>query len=351
MNAAFSPDQPGAIRQGEDLNVVALQQFLDATTDLGTILHLRQFPSGFSNLTYAVTTQAGEFILRRPPFGAKIKSAHDMGREFQVLTLLRPFFPHVPRPVVFCNDETILGAPFYVMSRLSGVILRAGHAKAGFAPTLLKNLSENLIDQLAAIHAIDVEASGLMELGKPDGYVQRQVSGWVTRYEKSATDRIPEMNAVAAWIQTNLPPTSVPAFLHNDFKYDNVVLRADQLTEIIGILDWEMATVGDPLMDLGATLAYWCEATDPPITRMFNLSWLPGNLTREQVVARYAEKSGRNVSNMTFYYAFGLFKNAVIAQQIYARWKAGYSADSRFAHLLDAVQGLAKQAATAIEKS
>ncbi len=347
----LSPDQPIPVRPGEELNATALQEFLNDHTDIGHIQEIRQFPSGFSNLTYALTTTAGEFILRRPPFGAKIKSAHDMGREFQVLTGLRPHFPRVPRPVVFTEDESVLGAPFYIMSRLPGVILRAHHARAGLAPTLLKALSENMVDQLVAIHAIDVQSSGLIHLGKPEGYVQRQVTGWVTRYEKSATDVIPEMDRVANWIQSHIPPSSPACFLHNDFKYDNVVLDARHLTEIVGVLDWEMATVGDPLMDLGATLAYWCEAEDAPITRMFNISWLPGNLTRQQVVERYREKSKRDVGNMAFYYAFGLFKNAVIAQQIYARWKAGYSSDPRFGSLIDAVKGLAAQAEHAIHKS
>ncbi len=346
----ISTDQPVAVRPGEELPIPALQQYLDGVVDIGIIQDVKQFPHGFSNLTYGLKTSTGDFILRRPPFGANIKSAHDMGREFQVLTLLKPHYPHVPQPVTICNNLEVMGAPFYVMSRLPGVILRAEHARKGIPPDLLKSLSQKLIDNLAALHAIDVHATGLIQLGKPDGYVQRQVEGWVARYKKAETKTIEEMDAVANWLHANIPVSGAPALLHNDYKYDNVVLHPQQLTEMVGVLDWEMATVGDPLMDLGATLAYWCEVGDAPITRLFNISWLPGNLSREEVIHRYAEVSGRDVSRISFYYAFGLFKNAVIAQQIYSRWKAGFTKDPRFGQLIEVVHALAKQAVHAIQK-
>lgn len=345
----IAPDHPIAIRAGEELQLGPLQRFLNASTGIGTIQDVKQFPSGFSNLTYALKTTQGEYILRRPPFGANIKSAHDMGREFQVLTLLGPKYQKVPRPVALCNDLEVMGTPFYIMSRLPGVILRAQHALAGLPHDVLKSLSQQLIDNLVALHSIDVVGSGLIQLGKPDGYVQRQVDGWVARYKKAQTDLIKEMDSVANWIQTNIPTSGTPTFLHNDYKYDNIVFNP-HLTEIVGVLDWEMATVGDPLMDLGATLAYWCEAGDPPITRLFNISWLPGNLTRTELIARYAEQSRRDVCNINFYYAFGLFKNAVIAQQIYSRWKSGFTKDPRFGQLIEAVRALSKQAATVIQK-
>jgi aminoglycoside phosphotransferase (APT) family kinase protein len=348
----LTPDEPGLVRAGEELPLAKLKDFIHAhAPEVGTINHVNQFPSGFSNLTYGLQTNRGEFILRRPPFGANIKSAHDMGREFQVLTLLKPHYSRIPQPMVLCQDESVVGAPFYVMTRLSGVILRAHHTNVNLAPSTLRTLSENLVDNLVQLHSIDIIKSGLVALGKPDGYVQRQVAGWIARYEKAATDAIGDMNAVAEWLPKNLPLTQAPGFLHNDYKYDNVVLDTHNLTNIIGVLDWEMATVGDPLMDVGAALAYWCEPTDAPITRLFNLTWLPGNLSRQEFIDRYARKSGRDVSRISFYYAFGLFKNAVIAQQIYARWKAGHTRDPRFGQLIHAVKSLAKQAAEAIEKN
>jgi aminoglycoside phosphotransferase (APT) family kinase protein len=344
-------DKPGDIRPGEELPLATLQKFLnERVPDVGTITRVQQFPSGFSNLTYGLSTTRGEFVLRRPPFGANIKSAHDMGREFQVLSLLQPHYPKIPQPIVLCQTEDVMGAPFYIMSRLSGIILRAQHAKAGLPAATFQKVSESLIDNLVGIHTINIESSGLIGLGKPDGYVQRQVDGWVTRYQKAATDSIDEMTQVANWFPKNIPVSQAACFLHNDYKYDNVVWD-EQLITIQGVLDWEMATVGDPLMDVGAALAYWCEYTDAPITRLFNLSWLPGNLNRREFIDRYAVKSGRDVSHISFYYAFGLFKNAVIAQQIYARWKAGHTRDPRFGQLIEAVKALARQASAAIEKA
>lgn len=353
----ISPDSPRSARTGEEIDVAALNDYLRQNDpDMGDVLEVRQFPGGFSNLTYWLKTVNREYVLRRPPVGANIKGGHDMGREFRVLSLLKGHYNKIPEPIIYFESPDVLGAPFYIMSRVNGIILRASMAPTlNIAPERMRQLSEALVDNLVAIHGLDVESTGLIQLGKPDGYVQRQVAGWSKRYHNAGTDEIPAMNQVGEWLHQNYPTEQAPAFLHNDYKFDNVLLAPNPATgeptpEITGVLDWEMATVGDPLMDLGATLAYWSEASDSPAYKNFNLTWLPGNLTRQEVVVRYAERSGRNLSGILFYYVFGLYKNAVIAQQIYARWKQGHSQDARFGHLMPMIVELAQKAANSIEQ-
>lgn len=350
--STINTDTPVATRAGEELDTTALNAWLKTEANqVGEIQSISQFPGGFSNLTYCLQTNKGEFILRRPPFGANIKSAHDMGREFKVLSLLKPHYAKVPAPITYCESESVIGAPFYIMERLNGVILRAANApKMNLAPELLRSTSEALIDNLVALHDLDIEATGLVQLGKPEGYVTRQVEGWIKRYYNAETDKIEAFDEAAKWLQQNVPVSSSPALLHNDYKYDNVVLNPNNLSEIIGVLDWEMSTVGDPLMDLGASLAYWSEPNDSKEIRFFNLTWLPGNLTKKEAAERYALKSGRNLDNILFYYVFGLLKNAVIVQQIYARWKQGHTQDPRFATLLPVVQALSRQAIDYLKK-
>ena len=353
----IAPDMPRSVRTGDELDLLRLTIYLhEHVPDMGEVVDVRQFPGGFSNLTYWLKTAHGEYVLRRPPVGANIKGGHDMGREFRVLSLLKGHYANIPEPIVYCETTDVLGAPFYIMKRIPGIILRATMAPTlTLAPERMRQLSESLIDNLVAIHRLDIEATGLVQLGKPDGYVQRQVAGWIKRYRQAETDKIPAMDQVGDWLQQNYPRDQPPAFLHNDYKYDNVILAPDERTgeptpEIKGVLDWEMATVGDPLIDLGATLAYWCEARDSPAYRNFNLTWLPGNLTRREVIARYEAQSGRDLTDIVFYYVFGLYKNAVIAQQIYARWKQGYSQDARFGHLLPMIIELATKAAGTVEQ-
>lgn len=341
----LTPDQPVAGREHEMPDVHKLNTYLKSIAPhFGEVLEINQFPSGYSNLTFCLKTATQEYILRRPPLGANIKSAHDMGREFMVLTRLKVHFEKIPSPIIYCEDESVIGAPFYIMQRLHGIILRASHAQQlKLSPEIFKSISEALVDTLVELHAIDIYKTGLDQLGKPEGYVQRQVEGWIKRYYAAETDSIEHMNQLADWLRQQQPSPQQPAFLHNDFKYDNVILDPNNLSNIIGVLDWEMATVGDPLMDLGASLAYWSEAGDNPVLQSFNLTVLPGNLTRKEVADRYATKSGRDVSGIHFYYVFGLFKNAVIAQQIYARWKQGFSKDPRFGGLIHVIKALAKQ--------
>jgi aminoglycoside phosphotransferase (APT) family kinase protein len=275
-----------------------------------------------------------------------------MGREFRVLSKLSTVHPPAPRPYFYCDDESILGVPFYVMERRRGIVLRRADTPGLIIdPPTARRLSTALIDNLALLHALDYKAAGLADLGKPEGYVTRQVTGWINRYTNARTDACPEMDRVAKWLTDHMPTQSGAALVHNDYKYDNLVLDPADLTRIVAVLDWEMATVGDPLMDLGTTLGYWVESADPESARAgaFGPTALAGSLTRRELVARYAEKSRRDVSGMLFYYCFGLYKIAVIVQQIYARFVRGHTRDERFAHLNERVAALGRQALLAQE--
>lgn len=339
------------LKEGELFDTVVLNKYLRVAAPMvGDILEVTKFPGGFSNITYCIKTAKKEWVLRMPPSGAQIQSAHDMGREFRVLSLLENHYNKVPHVIHYYDNDNIIGSPFYIMEKITGVILRAANA-----PTMqiekndMQAISTALVDNLAALHNIDIEKSGLIALGKPEGYVNRQVAGWIKRYYAAETDQIISMNLMADWLTQNLPQEQKPTLLHNDYKYDNLILDPNNLSNIISVLDWEMATVGDPLMDVGASLAYWFEAGEEEVLKRYNLTWLPGNLSRKEFVDRYAEKTNRNLSNILFYYAFGLFKNAVIAQQIYHRWKSGKSNDARFGALLPLIQLLGKKAIKALD--
>jgi aminoglycoside phosphotransferase (APT) family kinase protein len=347
-------DQPSAVRHGEALDQPALTAYLAAQRpDLVGELHITQFPSGYSNLTYLIRIGQQELILRRPPFGVSERSAHDMGREFRVLSGLQRVYTKAPRPLFYCADEKVLGAPFYGMERIRGVILRATTPPGvELTPPLMKALSLTAIETLAEIHALDVNAAGLADLGRPSGYIERQLHGWQRRYASAQTATLPRLEAVMAWLNAHQPSSSGATLIHNDFKYDNLVLDPQNLTKVIAVLDWEMCTVGDPLMDLGTTLGYWIEANDPPSLKgMFGLTALPGNAHRGELVEHYQAVSGRNVADPLFYYVYGLFKIAVIIQQIYYRYRQGTTQDQRFAQLDQVVRDCADLATTALEKN
>ena len=345
-------DQAQVVRPGEELDPVRLAAYLaTAAPDLAGPIQVQQFPQGYSNLTYLLRIGEREVVLRRPPFGVGKSSAHDMGREYRTLAGVAQVYPLVPRPLVYCADETVLGAPFYLMERVHGVILRARPPAAlDLIPPTVRRLAEATIDNLAAIHALDYQAAGLGDLGHPAGYVGRQVMGWTARYAHARTDDIPEIEQAAGWLAGHIPPESGATLLHNDYKYDNLVLDPADLPRIRAVLDWEMATLGDPLMDLGTTLGYWVQADDPPELQAmrFGPTTLPGNLTRAELMQRYVQAGGRDGAGIGFYYVYGLFKIAVIAQQIYARYRQGYTHDARFAGLLPAIQALGRTAARVI---
>lgn len=347
-------DKATLIREGENLDKNILEKYLKTHIPaFEHITEIQQFPGGFSNLTYLIHSNIGEFVLRRPPIGANIKSAHDMGREYTILSAVAKVYDKVPKVFLHCQDEEILGSPFYVMERVKGVILRASQIKnINIEPKKMKAIGIALVDNLVKIHKIDLEKSGLISMNKGLGYVERQVSGWTKRYYNAQTDQLSDMNLVAEWLAQNMPKTENTAFIHNDYKYDNLVLNANNYEEIIAVLDWEMATVGDNLMDLGTSLAYWVEKDDSPILKTFNLSWLAGNLSREEMAERYIDKMGNGETkseDMLFYYVYGTFKLGVILQQIYARYKKGLTKDKRFALLIEGVKACAKNGANAIK--
>ncbi|HEU4432007.1 MAG TPA: phosphotransferase family protein [Pyrinomonadaceae bacterium] len=349
-----SIDQSVAVRAGEDLPQESLLAYLKQhLPDLEGPLTVEQFPAGFSNLTYLLRIGDRELVLRRPPIGAKIKTAHDMGREYRILAHLHPVYSKVPQPLLFCEDEEVLGGPFYVMERVKGIILRAQPPRGlDLSADTMRRLSEVFVDNLAEIHAIDHEAAGLGDLGSPQGYVNRQISGWTKRYYNARTDDVAEIEQLATWLQEHLPAdTAHGSLIHNDYKYDNVVLAPDDLTRVVAVLDWEMATVGDPLMDLGTTLGYWVEPTDPEEWQRYGfvLTKLPGNFTRNEILDYYSRRSGRDVPDPVFYYAYALLKIAVIVQQIYARYQKGLTKDPRFAQLGALVKACGRLAQRAIE--
>ena len=346
-------DQPAAVRSGEALDVEALQTYLhEHLPHLAGPLHIEQFPQGFSNLTYLLRCGEQEFVLRRPPLGANLKSGHDMSREYRILSALIKVYPKVPAPVLFCDDHSILGVPFYVMQRVRGVILRNRPPQGlDLKPELMERICFSLIDTMVELHGLDYHAAGLHDLAHPEGYIARQISGWTKRYENARTDEIAEMEHAATWLASHQPTSFDAALIHNDYRYDNVVLDANELTRIIAILDWEMATIGDPLMDVGTTLAYWAEASDPSALRQFGLTSLPGNLNRQEFVERYAERTGREIGNMLFYFVHGLFKLGVIAQQIYSRYRLGFTRDERFAQLIHVVRACGETAQRALERN
>ena len=357
MSATYNPiDKPRDIREGEKLDVDRVREFLmDSIPGLSGEVSIQQFPSGFSNLTYLVTIGDTELVLRRPPFGTRAKTAHDMGREYRMLSALRPVFPLCPRPLSFAEDESILGCQFYVMERLKGIILRKNLPKGlSFSPAAARTLCEELIDIHIRLHGVDWQRIGLADYGKPDGYVRRQVTGWSQRYRDARTPDAPDFEAVMGWLGESMPLESgPPSLIHNDYKFDNVVLDPAEPTRIIGVLVWEMSTIGDPLMDLGNSLAYWVQKTDPPATQLIRTmpTDLDGAMTREELVARYAERTGISIPNFDYYYCFGLFRLAVIAQQIYYRFYHGQTKDERFKALIFGVKALEETAQGVIERS
>jgi aminoglycoside phosphotransferase (APT) family kinase protein len=348
-------DAPGKVRRGEELDVARLAAYLaTALPDLPTgPLEVRQFPSGYSNLTYLVTVGEAALVLRRPPAGVEIATAHDMGREYRILSHLDAVYDKVPLPLAYCADASVLGAPFYVMERVAGVILRKGIPEEMVPdPELTGRIAGALVRTLAELHAVDFRAAGLGDLGRPEGYATRQIEGWTKRYRRAATDQVPEADQVAAWLRENIPASGGASLIHNDFKHDNVVLDAADWSRVTAVLDWEMATLGDPLMDLGTSLAYWIQPTDPPEVleaRLSPTTW-PGTPSRHDFVEAYARASARDVEHVVFYYAYGLFKVAVIVQQLHARYVEGKTADPRFARLFDGVRALSLLAWQAVQK-
>ena len=351
----FSMDTPREIRTGEEFALEKLKTYLSENNINTDNLSIKQFPSGYSNLTYFLKSSSQEFVLRRPPFGAKsLQGGHDMFREYNVLKNLKSQFTKVPDVYLYCDNNEIIGVPFYLMERVEGYIIRPNlQQKDSPGKEVIKSVSKSLVSSLVELHNVDIDQANLNELGNINGYIKRQVEGWIKRYNHSKTDSIANMDFIASWLHENQPLEVQGSIVHNDFKYDNLVLDKDNHSKITAVLDWEMATIGDPFMDLGTTLGYWVDKNDLPDLKLFQLSatTLDGNPTREGILELYEEESGKNITNPVFYYVFGLFKIAVIAQQIYFRYKKGYTKDRRFSLLNLAVMSLSVMAKQAIVKN
>ena len=348
------------VRPGEQLDWVRLGAWLRerlpacdvAGLDVSRDPEIAQFPGGHSNLTYLVRFGLVEIVVRRPPFGPVPPTAHDMAREFRWLSAMHGVFALAPRPYLLCDDLDVIGSVFYAMERRRGLVVRAEEPPVLANPAARRRLSTAMIDTLADLHAIDVSAHGLSTLGKPAGFVERQVRGWSERWHRSKTTPLPEMDALAEWLREHLPADSaVPSVVHGDFKLDNVMLDPADVGRIVAVFDWEMSALGDPLVDIGILLAYW-QPTAPPLERdaLTTVTHRPGYLTRDQIVARYAARSGRDLSGIRFYEIFAIFKIAVVIQQIYFRYIQGQTTDARFASFGARVEFMAHQASALAAK-
>ena len=329
-----------AVRPGEELDLAALSAWLK------TPVEIAQFPNGHSNLVYLIRAGDREYVLRRPPLGPVPPKAHDMAREYRVLKAVHPHFPEAPRVLGLCEDPSIIGSPFFLMERRYGVVARNEIPPVEWAsiadyPRLV---SEAFIDCLVRLHAVDISTAEIGALGKPEGFVERQVRGWAERWQRAKTTEIPEMDRVIEWLRDRLPPAFAPTLVHNDFKLDNVMLRATA-DRVEAVLDWEMTTLGDPLADLGLSLCYW---TNPATSAI--LTTQPGWYTRDQFVQRYAQRTGRDMTHLGYHEVLGIFKLAVILQQIYYRFHRGQTNDERFRNFDARVRSLVERAAEMVNR-
>jgi len=342
------------IRAGEEIDARALADYLRGKVEgIERGVAIEQFPGGHSNLTYLVRAGDREYVLRRPPLGPVAPKAHDMAREYRVLEAVHPVFPPAPRVFLVCEDLAVIGATFFLMERRHGVVLRRD-VPPEFArqPDFPRRVSEGFIDCLSQLHAVDIERHGLRSLGKPEGFLERQVHGWTERWERAKTEELPGMDRLVRWLAERLPAPVTPTLVHNDFKLDNIMLDAQDPGRVEAVLDWEMTTVGDPLVDLGCTLCYWTQAGDPEMRggALSGVTAEPGWLTRGELIARYAKKTGRDISDLGYYEVFGLFKLGVILQQIYFRYHRGQTHDERFRDFHLRVRGLMRAAVELAER-
>lgn len=343
------------VRNGEQLDWAKVELYLRMhIPDIdASPLEVRQFPSGASNLTYLVRIGEWEGVLRRPPFGPLAPKAHDMRREAGLLERIHPVFPLAPQPYIFCDDRAIMDVPFYVMERRRGFVINdAFPAGVEAAPELCRSLSEQVVDTLVEIHAVDWRAAGLAEFGHPEGFLERQVKSWIERYYRSQTDESPDVESLARWLVEHIPASPAPALIHNDYKLNNMMMSTEDPAQPVAVLDWEMTTIGDPLFDLAISLVYWVQQDDPQELRVIlpTVTHQPGFFSRAEFMERYAAKSGRDLSSMHFYMTFAYFKLAVILQQIYVRWKRGQTQDPRFAIFGSRITTLVEYTARLVER-
>ena len=355
------------VRSGEELDVSALDRYLRErltgswTLDPAATLVTEQFPGGHSNLTYLIRYGIQEFVLRRPPLGPVAPTAHDMPREYRLLSVIAPHFDLAPKPVLLCENPSIIGAPFFLMERRRGFIVRSNLPREiTESIALRKQLSAAAVDTLVELHSVDIYSSGVVNVGKPEGFVMRQVHGWAERWKRSKTSELPEMDEVIEWLKARIPTddahsASSATIVHNDFKLDNLMLDERDPSRIVAVLDWEMCTVGDPLVDVGLFLAYWTmKGADEGGGRNRSLRAVtngPGWMTREEIIERYETKTGRDLSRIVFYETFARFKVAVVVQQIYFRYVRGQTHDERFRNLDRLVTELLSEALTLAQRS
>jgi aminoglycoside phosphotransferase (APT) family kinase protein len=354
VSSVMACSDAAAVRKGEELDVAALTEYLRGKLeDVESGIRIQQFPSGHSNLTYLLATQHREYVLRRAPLGPVAPKAHDMAREYHVLRAVHPRFAEAPNVFHLCEDPAVIGAVFYIMERRRGIILRDRiPEQIERFPDHGRVISEGLIDCMVRLHGVDIHSSGLLGLGKPEGFLERQVRGWSERWQRSKTEELSEMEAVMKWLNEELPRFASATLVHNDYKLDNVMLAAESPGRIEAVLDWEMATIGDPLVDVGLTLCYWHWAAAPELggRTVPALTAQPGWYSRDEFIARYAQRTGRDLTRIAYYEILGIFKLAVILQQIYYRFHRGQTLDARFRDFDSKVKGLAKLAASLVEQ-
>jgi len=328
-------DAAGEIRPDERFDEERLRSYLREHLPGAGAFTVQQFRGGHANLTYLLRFADRELVLRRPPLGPVAPKSHDMAREFRALAALAPLYAPAPRPVLLCEDTSVLGAVFFLMERRRGIVVRAAWPpELPDAPELRRRMSESLIDALADLHLIDVRRPEIAALGKPDGFVERQVKGWYDRWQRAKTRDIPAMDELCTWLAGRIPRPVAASVLHNDWKLDNAMFDADDPGRLVAVFDWDMTTLGDPLVDLGTLLSYWAEPGDAsPRGTGGNVTALPGFLGREKLAERYARRTGFDVAAVPFYETFGLFKTAVVLEQIYVRYVRGQTKDERFAAL------------------
>jgi aminoglycoside phosphotransferase (APT) family kinase protein len=340
------------VRPGEELDLRSLEAYLrsqlEGVTSVSSVdLRLEQFAGGHSNLTYLIRFGTEQFVLRRPPVGPVAPTAHNMPREFRLLQALHPHFALAPRPLLLCEDISIIGVPFYLMERRHGLIVRDSiPPEIGEDATRRRRVSEAVVDTLAALHAVDIYATGLAQIGKPAGFVGRQVRGWSERWLRSKTSEVAEMDQVMQWLGERIPAelNMGATIVHNDFKLDNIMLDPRDPWRVVAVLDWEMCSVGDPLIDLGLLLCYWTLKSDDERQSLRAVTTGAGWMTRTEIIERYQQQTGRDLSQIVFYETFARFKVAVIIQQIYFRFARGQTRDERFRHFDQLVLELAKDA-------
>ncbi|MDA3129952.1 phosphotransferase family protein [Aliibacillus thermotolerans] len=355
MSNLYSETIP--VRKGEELDQKRLQKFLNdhvPEAPEGT-LEIEQFGAGHSNLTYLLKIDDWEAVLRRPPLGPVAPKAHDMQREYTILKNLHPVYPAAPKPYIFSDDTSVVGSPFFIMERRKGIFLDTEFpTQIDYTRELGEKISSLMVDQLVELHEVDYTKTGLVHLAKPDGFLERQVFGWIKRYERAKTDEVAYVEELTSYLEKNIPTSPQPTVIHYDYKLNNALFSED-FSQMTGLFDWEMTTVGDPLADVGAAMSYWIQADDPMMLKT-GLGKPPvtikdGFYTRDQFMEEYAKRSRRDLENIDFYLTFAYFKLAVICQQIYYRYKQGQTQDQRFAHFNEFVKNLVYYAWQTVHKS